>query len=36
LPVILLLVFGLLGVARLTTGLFGLTAVTREAAQVGA
>jgi hypothetical protein len=36
LPVILLLVFGLLGVARVTTGLLGLTAVTREAAQVGA
>jgi hypothetical protein len=36
LSVILLLVFGLLGVARVTTSLLGLTAVTREAAQVGA
>jgi Nuclease-related domain len=36
LSVILLLVFGLLGVARVTTALLGLTAVTREAARMGA
>ena len=36
LSVILLLVFGLLGVARVTTELLGLTAVAREAARVGA
>jgi hypothetical protein len=36
LSVILVLVFALLGVARVTTALLGLTAVTREAARVGA
>src|SRR5262249_24124489 len=36
LSVILVLVFGLLGVARVTSALLGLTAVTREAARVGA
>ena len=36
LSVILMLVFGLIGVARVTSALLGLTAVTREAARVGA
>jgi hypothetical protein len=36
LSVVLILVFGLLGVARVTGALFGLTAVTRDAARVGA
>jgi Nuclease-related domain len=36
LSVILVLVFGLLGVARVTGALLGLTAVAREAARVGA
>lgn len=36
LSVILVLVFGLLGAARVTSALLGLTAVTREAARVGA
>jgi hypothetical protein len=36
LSVILVLIFGLLGVARVTSALLGLTAVTREAARVGA
>jgi hypothetical protein len=36
LPVVLMLVFGLLGVARVSTTLLGLTAVAREAARAGA
>jgi hypothetical protein len=36
LSVVLVLAFGLLGVARVTTALLGLTAVTREAARAGA
>jgi len=35
LSVVLVLVFGLLGVARVTGALLGLTAVTRDAARVG-
>ncbi len=36
LSVVLVLVFGLLGVARVTRALLGLTAVARDAARVGA
>jgi hypothetical protein len=35
LPILVLLLFGLLGVGRLTTTLIGLSAVAREAARAG-